>query len=374
MIREVKINPFSKRKLLKINDEIPENITTIGAQSKWQKGYTGKGVVIAVIDTGCETQHLDLKNRIVEGYNFTNELNGNISNVEDLNGHGTHVAGVIAGSINNTGIVGVAPKANLLILKALDRFGRGTIDSLIEAVNFAVDWRGLGGEKVRIISLSLGIEKPDAELLKAITRARNNNICVVAASGNYGDGDFSTNEYFYPADYKEVISVGALQSNNKLASFTNTNEYVDIYAPGEGIYSTYIEDGFTSLSGTSMAVPHVSGSLALLIEEYEYIYGKTISERFAFELLMYHTSKINVSGNHFVNILSLNKHDFEIQEMIKKNRELLLKCFCEARRSQSFFTKCIDDNNSSQDRELLIDIVKDAANISEKIRLYCEKG
>lgn len=317
MQKEIGILPFSEEKVSRPAEKVPNNIVSIGTLNKWQKGFKGEGVVIAVMDTGCETNHPDLRDRIVGTYNFSEEYNKNISIVEDLNGHGTHVAGIIAGSLNNSGIVGVAPKASLLILKTLNRYGMGKTESLIDAINYAVDWRGQKGEKVRIISLSLGMKNENSELLKAIKRAIENNISVVAASGNNGDGEITTNEYRYPSAYNEVISVGALQSMDRVAFFSNTNEHVDIYAPGEAIYSSYIEGGYTILSGTSMAAPHVSGTLALLIEEYEKKYDETITEEYAYELLMYHSEILQVEENIYINVLPLDKNVLDKKKEVK---------------------------------------------------------
>lgn len=377
MISEIKTYPLVKRKTSWSSEEIPENILSIGTLAKWNQGYTGNGIVIAVMDTGCETHHPDLRERIVGVYNFSDEHSRNISIVEDLNGHGTHVAGIISGSRNDSGLVGIAPKSSLLILKTLDRYGRGTAKALIEAINYAVDWEGLMGERVRVISLSLGMKDSNSELLRAIKRAIDNNISVVAASGNNGDGNPFTNEYRYPSAYDEVISVGALQAFNQLATFSNTNEYVDIYAPGSAIYSTFIEGGYTILSGTSMAAPHVSGTLALLIEEYEVRYGKSITQRYAYELLMYHTKQIQIEEGLEISVLTLNKEEDETNREVqimgeRPNRDLLMKCFCETRRSQAFFTKCLDETLPDQDKEFLQDIIIDLATTSKKIQEFCK--
>ncbi|SFB98757.1 major intracellular serine protease [Bacillus sp. OV322] len=91
---------------------LPINLKGIGCEEKWKHGFTGKGVVIAVLDTGCDVNHPDLMNRVIEGYNFTEEHGGNVSIYEDTNGHGTHTAGIIAGSKDCHGIIGVAPDEN----------------------------------------------------------------------------------------------------------------------------------------------------------------------------------------------------------------------------------------------------------------------
>lgn len=310
---EVRLLPFNYSKILSSSknippeETIPPNILDIGSQYKWSHGYTGKGVVVAVLDTGCETSHPDLKDRIIAGYNFTEEHGGDISIIEDTNGHGTHVAGIIAGSKNGIGIVGVAPNAKLLILKVLDQSGRGSINSLVEAIHYAIDWRGSAGERVKVISLSLGSKIPDSNLYEAVKRAVGHNISVVAASGNDGDGNIETNEYRYPGAYKEVIEVGAINKLNEIAYFSNTNESVDLYAPGVSIYSSFLDNGFASLSGTSMVVPHVAGAIALLIEEYEDLLGRELNEMEVYQLLMEHTEPVRVSHNKEIYLLNLKK-------------------------------------------------------------------
>ncbi|KYD24274.1 hypothetical protein B4113_2479 [Geobacillus sp. B4113_201601] len=372
---EVKLIPIVQLKQNKSKENRSSSIMKIGAEYKWKKGYTGKGVVVAVIDTGCAINHADLKNNIIGGYNFTEEYDGDITIFEDTNGHGTHVAGIIAGSKNGTGIVGVAPDAKLLILKALNRYGGGSISSVVEAIHYAIDWRGPMGEKVRVISLSLGTKTPDPDLHAAIKRAVANNILVVAASGNDGDGDTKTNEHRYPGAFEEVVEVGAINKENKVSVFSNTNEFVDLYAPGEDIYSSYLNNSYATLSGTSMATPHVSGAIALLIEEYEKLLEKELNETEIFQLLMKHTTPINTKENTKIYVLNLKKNPIvsvNEQESTKKlNREMLLKCFCEARKTQAFFTKCLDENSTEEEKEFIAELVKEYAKTSNKILEYC---
>ncbi|UOR14189.1 S8 family peptidase [Halobacillus amylolyticus] len=302
----VKQLPLDKRIITAIEEEIPSNITSIGAPWKWKQGYTGNGNIIAVLDSGCETKHPDLKERIVGGYNFTEDHNGDASIYQDLNGHGTHVAGILAGSLNNTGVVGVAPKSNLLVLKTLDHTGTGSVKALVEAINYAINWRGYNNERVRVICMSLGLKSTYPELHQVIKRAKKNNISIVAAAGNEGDGNIKTKEYLYPSFYKEVISVGSINEVRKVASFSNTNKDVSIYAPGVGIFSTSIDKGYTELSGTSMASPHVAGSIALLIEEYERFWTRKITEEEIFRILMEHTKIIKTNEKVEYNILDLS--------------------------------------------------------------------
>jgi len=361
----------------KLKDEVTNNITSIGAKHFWEQGYTGRGVVVAILDTGCNNHHLDLKDRIIGGYNFTKDSEGDVTNFEDFNGHGTHVAGTIAASFNDIGIVGVAPEVSLLILKVLDYRGSGTVDSLVKAIDYAINWSGPNNEKVHILSLSLGLPSSKEILHNAIKQAVFNDIAVVVAAGNEGDGDLSTDEYSYPAGYEEVIAVGAMDNNNEVANFTNTNKEVDIYAPGVDIKSTYLNIDYVDLSGTSMATPHVTGALALLINKYEHITKSKPSESQLFKYLMLHTTKVQIAGcKETVSVLNLSK-DISIDvtnEQFENNldKSLLLKCFCEARKSQAFFTQCLTENSTENERQFLISLIQESASTAKHIKNLCQ--
>ncbi|WP_434796706.1 S8 family peptidase [Terrisporobacter vanillatitrophus] len=267
---------------------IPDGINMINAPFMWSKGITGKNVKIAVIDSGCDITHKDLKNRIIGGRNFTTEDNGNINKYEDYNGHGTHVCGTIAASNNNYGVTGVAPDAQLLILKALDKNGSGSMKNIIEAINFAIS------QKVDIISMSLGTSTDVSQLHLVIKKAVDSNILVVCAAGNEGDGSGSTDELSYPAGYNEVISVGAVDFSKSAARFTDSNKEVDLVAPGVNIISTFLNGQYETLSGTSMATPHVAGCLALLIEWSKKEFGRKLSEAELYGQLIKNTNTLPI--------------------------------------------------------------------------------
>lgn len=360
-----------------IKDKITNNISSIGARHFWNQGYTGKGVIVAILDTGCNYHHLDLKDRIIGGYNFTKESGGDVYFFEDLNGHGTHIAGIIAASLNDFGIVGVAPEVSLLILKVLDYRGSGTVESLVKAIDYAINWTGPNDERVNIISLSLGLPSSPEILHNAIRQAISIDIAVVVASGNEGDGDLSTDEYSYPAGYEEVIAVGATDNRNEVANFTNTNKEVDIYAPGVDIKSTYLDKGYADLSGTSMAAPHVTGALALLINKYEKLTKSKPTESQLFKYLMQHTTKVQIADSgEMISTLNLAK-DVRIKDDSKDQSEnivdksLLLKCFCEVRKSQAFFTQCLDENSTENEREFLISLIQESASKANHIKNLC---
>lgn len=257
--------------VVEVVSEVPKGIELIAAPKIWEKSK-GKGITIAILDTGCDVTHPDLSEQIVGGRNFTNDDDGNPDEYNDYNGHGTHVAGTIAAAQNNNGVIGVAPEAGLLILKVLDKNGSGQYDWIINGINYAVD------QKADIISMSLGGSADVPELHKAIQNAIANQILVVCAAGNEGDGNDFSDEFSYPGSYNEVISVGSSNLQRRSSEFSNSNNEVDLVAPGEEILSTYLNGTYAKLSGTSMATPHVSGALALIKDIVNKNFERSLSE------------------------------------------------------------------------------------------------
>ena len=236
-----------------------EGAKLIGADKFRAQGRYGEGVKIAVIDTGCDISHPDLQDRIIDVRNFTDDDKGAINNVTDYATHGTATASVIASSGK---IIGVAPKCNLLILKALTRTG-GKISWVTEAIKYATQ------QNVDIINMSLGCPQPNAEMYEAIKRAIAKDICVVCACGNNSDNNVNTDELNYPAGYNECISVGSISYSRKYSRFSSSNKEVDLATFGEGLNGrgilTCCPGGlYKEQKGTSFSAPFVSGSLALL--------------------------------------------------------------------------------------------------------------
>lgn len=254
----------------------------------------GSDVVIAIIDTGC-AEHDLLKNCIIGGKNFTSE--GSEDDYTDYNGHGTHIAGIIAAAENNY-FKSIAPNSKLLILKALDSNGQGSMQNILSAIKYAIDY------KVDIINMSLGSTKGSEDLHNIIKEAINKNISVVCASGNSGDNNSDTDELDFPGSYEEVIEVGAMNINKNVSTFSNSNKYVDIIAPGENIMSTYLNNNFKSLTGTSMATPIISGSLALLLEYAKKEFKRRPSEKELYSLLIKNTRSLHLDrtlqGNGYI--------------------------------------------------------------------------
>ncbi|WP_445630637.1 S8 family peptidase [Nostoc sp. DSM 114167] len=249
----------------------------VKAPEVWAHGYTGKGVVVAVVDTGVDYNHEDLKNNIwtnskeIAGNGIDDDGNGYVddtygwnfadqnNNTLDDNGHGTHVSGTIAGENNNYGVTGIAYDAKIMPVKALDSSGSGSYSSISKGIRYAVD------NGANVINLSLGGSSSNRTLESAIDYASSKGVIVVMAAGN--DGGSSPE---YPARYasKSGIAVGAVDKNNNLADFSNrsgTNPIAYVTAPGVKIYSSVPNNQYATYSGTSMAAPHVAGIVALML-------------------------------------------------------------------------------------------------------------
>lgn len=247
-----------------VGEQIPWGVTKINAPQVWQAPYNnrGTGVKVAVLDTGIQYNHPDLKANIKGGVDYT-RWDGSTLYLfwTDKNGHGTHVAGTIAAVDNDIGVVGVAPEAWLYAVKVLNNQGWGYYSDIIQGV----EWAKNNG--MQIITMSLGGTSDSQALHDAIIAAkRNAGIIVVAAAGNSGDGNPATDNILYPARYDEVISVGATDQNDNVATWSSDGEELDVSAPGVGILSTYKGSIYATGSGTSMATPHTTGTIALMLK------------------------------------------------------------------------------------------------------------
>lgn len=237
---------------------------TIRATEAWSV-TRGAGVTVAVVDTGVDTTHPEFQGRIVEGYNATTR-NGN---AKDDNGHGTHVAGIVAAAANNgAGMVGIAPEAKIMPIKVLEADGSGSDAGVADGIVWAAD------HGAQVINMSLGGPGESKVLADAVEYALKKGVAVLAAMGNDG-----SNEKSYPAAYPGVLAVGATDDKDAAADFSQWGEWISVSAPGVQILSTFPtykcnlnEYGFPQdyavLDGTSMATPAVAGLAALVKARY----------------------------------------------------------------------------------------------------------
>jgi len=245
-----------------INDQYA--LDMLNVHGAWLETTGSIDVTIAVIDTGIDTDHEEFVNRISTlSYNSRTKQVG-ITYVEDDNGHGTLVAGVIgANKDNSKGIAGIVQNSKLLIIKAnnLDDPSTETNESksftdaaIIEGIYYAAD------QGAHVINMSLGSNNANSLMQTAINYARNKGVILVAASGNDG-----VSTKFYPASFDGVISVSAVNEDETIWSSSNYNDKVDISAPGSLIVSTAMNNGYATASGTSLAAPQVSGVIGLML-------------------------------------------------------------------------------------------------------------
>lgn len=215
--------------------------------------HTGRSkTVIAIVDTGVDLSHPDLKNKLVPGYNFIE----NDDKPADDEGHGTHCAGIAAASTNNKkGIAGVCPNCSIMPLRGLGADGKGTTTTVANAVIYAAD------HGADVISMSFGGTSYSTTLKNAVKYAARKGAVLVAAAGNDGVSD-----PFYPAYLDQCIAVGAVtRSNDERATFSNFGDWVDAAAPGTQILSTASGGGYAYKQGTSMAAPFVAGLAGLMV-------------------------------------------------------------------------------------------------------------
>jgi subtilisin family serine protease len=293
---------------LKFKDELAKEqwyFDAINVQNAW-KTSTGKGVRVGIIDTGIDLLNKELSHQIwinpsedinhngtfepwpdtvfingvsgdlnnidddgngfvddLIGYDFVSQLVGNFGDYsepdpipEDEHGHGTLVAGVIAAGINDTGIVGVAPEAKIVVLRSFDVTGNAEVKDIASAVVYA------GLNRVDVLNLSFGTHFDSRLLREAIRFAASMGCVIVASAGN--DGEIIPH---YPSDYPEVISVGATTKNGTIGKSSNYGPRVDIFAPGYEILSTSLNNTYKYVNGTSFSSPIVSGVVALMLQK-----------------------------------------------------------------------------------------------------------
>lgn len=228
-------------------------IKQLGVPDTWTI-TKGEGQTVMVIDTGY-TDHIDLAGATLQDQSrdFIGE------GLKDLNGHSSHCCGIIGARDNTVGMVGVAPECNIITCKVLSKDGMGDYNGIIAALDYAIQI------KPSVVSMSLGGPVDDTRVHDRIKTLYAMNIPVVCAAGNEGPGE---NTMGYPALYPEVIAVGAYDSNGNIANFSSRGSEVDFTAPGVKIYSTWLNNSYAVLDGTSMATPFMAGLVVLLLAKH----------------------------------------------------------------------------------------------------------
>ena len=284
LVKKIKDLPYVKEVFpdIRISVALNESVPLIKVNDVWNikdvygQNINGKGVTIAILDTGVDYNHPDLKDNYIPigSFDFVN----NDSYPMDDNGHGTHCAGIVLGNGNesNYKYVGVAPGAKFYAFKILNEIGAGNYSTYLAGMEAAVDLNGDGdtSDHVDIISLSFGTQTPGTptdKLCQIADDVVDAGVVVVAAAGNLGTQGSITS----PGCAQKVICVGASDKNDKIAYFSSkgpvewdSNYMVkpDVVAPGVSITSTCIDGGYTTKQGTSMAAPHIAGVTALILQ------------------------------------------------------------------------------------------------------------
>lgn len=225
-------------------------VKLVGAPAVWST-TKGKGVRVAVLDTGIDATHPDLRDGIAGAKDFT----GSHSGPADVQGHGTHCAGVIGARVNGFGVVGVAPECSVLAGKVLGDDGSGSTRGIADGIDWAVS------QGADVISLSLGGPDDSADIRAAVGRAVARGAIVVAAAGNDGP----RGAVGYPGGLADCVCVAAVDQGKAVASFSSRGANVYVAAPGVNVLSTYPGSRLATMSGTSMATPHVAGLAALWV-------------------------------------------------------------------------------------------------------------
>lgn len=227
------------------------NMLMIRANLAWLQTQ-GTAVRVAVMDTGIDLDHPDLFENIKGHINIIKPKKSG----DDDSGHGTHVAGIVAAVDNAIGVIGVGPEIDLYAVKILDKKGRGRLSDLIDALDWCID------NDIQVINLSLGSLQDNPSFHEAVKNAYQAGITLIAAAGNYGQ---TGGVISFPARYPETIAVSSVDQYGNMDPFSSYGAEIDLTAPGVDVWSTLNDGLYMLMSGTSMAAPHVTGTVALIL-------------------------------------------------------------------------------------------------------------
>ena len=253
----------------------------------WNKGYTGKGIKVGVVDTGIQLDHPMYEGKIITGQNFSSDGAGS-SNLTSTHYHGTAVTSLICGSYINYQAYGIAPDCQIILGKAMNNAGKGDSTAIANAILYCVQ------QGADIINCSVGCLDDTSDLREAVDKAVKSGVSIVCASGNDGhnDTDGSVREVRYPGAYDESICVGSMDAYFKISDYSNSNEFVDIVAQGEDVICAYPGDNYAIISGTSFATPIISGILALLKQKFRVDFQRDPSESELYGMLLKYAREI----------------------------------------------------------------------------------
>ena len=254
MKKNIRLLPYIEEPLHGMSTSQPQimgwEIEKFNIPKHWRQSR-GENVVVAVIDTGVDFNHEDLKNNIITGKNFI-EIG---KDPMDVSGHGTHVSSTIAAEDSGCGIVGVANQTKIMPIKALDNNGNGSMQAISAAIRYAADCR------VDFITMSLGSPFPAPAIKQSIDYAASKNCIMFCAAGNSGPGV----DIMYPAKYDHTIAIGAIDRNLKRTEFSCSGDSLDFLAPGHEIIGCVPNNQYAIMSGTSMSNPFAVGLACLLL-------------------------------------------------------------------------------------------------------------
>jgi subtilisin family serine protease len=217
------------------------------------KQTMGENVKIAIVDSG-KSNHFEVEPAMAGSCNFTTSPAD-----EDRHGHSTFISGLIAAQQNNEGVIGIAPKSKIYFAKAIDDGGRGDPSCIVQAIRWCME------QQVDIISISAGMFVDFKPIHDVIQQAFEKNIIVLAAAGNTGTRYY---DIAFPARYPEVIGVAAYDHNRQPATFSSRGVNVKFAMPGVDVYSTYLNNSFAKMNGTSFACPILAGVCALILSKH----------------------------------------------------------------------------------------------------------
>jgi subtilisin family serine protease len=252
---QIGLLPYISQPLYGFSSESPQlmgwEISDMNIPELWKESK-GKGVVCAVLDTGCDLDHEDLKDNLLEGKNFIEKNKKPF----DVNGHGTHVSSTICAVNNNKGIVGVAPESKVVPVKVLDNNGNGSMESITQGIYWSADQ-----SHIDFITMSLGSDFSNINMKKAVDYANSKGKVIFCAAGNSG----KYTDIMFPAKYENTIAIGAIDKNFNRTQFTCSGESLDFLAPGDEILGCTPNNTYSMMSGTSMSNPFAVGLAALLL-------------------------------------------------------------------------------------------------------------